>query len=151
MFNFEGRVRCSTSCSLAMRHVGIDRRWPRAACQYWASQPSSFSSFCFASSNSPMSATTGSESAPTVGVTDGASVQKANNSSNNMIAGLRNVVVPQEVAHSSSGRTSWPGELFPNPQSSRTDRTGAAAVYHVRFQQPRRVPTEPAPRSVRQV
>ena len=37
------------------------------------------------------------------------------------ITGLRNVVWPPDLANSSSGRTSRPGELFPNPQSSGTD------------------------------
>ena len=46
----------------------------------------------------------------------------------NIFTGLRNVVWPPDVANSSSGRTSRPGELFPNPQSSGTDWTGAAAV-----------------------
>ena len=59
-------------------------------------------------------------------VSNGANVQKGSSSSANIITGLRNVVWPPDVANSSPGRTSWPGELFPNPRSSGTDWTDAA-------------------------
>ena len=97
------------------------------------------------------SAMRGSGSATHCPGSNGAYIQNSDSSSTNIIIGLRNVVWPPDVVNLSSGCTFRPDELFPNPQSSRTDRISAAAVTTRRSQLPRRVPTEPVPWSVRQV
>ena len=102
---------CQLPALLPCGNVGTDRRWPRAVHRYWTSQLSRRPTL------HPLSR-----------VTIGANVQKGYSSGNGIVTGLRNVVWPPEVLNSSSRRTSRPGELFPNPQSCGTDRTGAAAV-----------------------